>query len=214
MTTSIERLSPAVVTVALADSKTGKIETLSCTPEHPLFVQGQGWVEAGSVGIGSSIVSRAGPALQVTGLTWEKNKAQELAAGSAGSSFGGYTVYNLTVEDDHTFFVGAVGGGTWVHNACSIDWNRAEHIFRDAAGHVNPSTLASKGRFARLFEQVGSNPANLRTDAVTAELITSQGAAAGVSAYTQVFRNGKQVWALVRNNKIINAGVNAIGSAR
>ena len=94
-------------------------ETITCTPEHPLFVQGQGWVEAGSLGIGTSLVSRAGRALQVTDLTWENNKAQELAAGSAGSSFGGYTVYNLTVDGDHTFFVGAAGGGTWVHNACT-----------------------------------------------------------------------------------------------
>jgi len=92
-------------------------ETITCTPEHPLHVQGQGWVEAGSVGIGSSIVSRAGPALAVTALTWQKDKAEELAAGSAGASFGGYTVYNLTVEEDHTFFVGTTGGGTWVHNS-------------------------------------------------------------------------------------------------
>ena len=28
------------------DAKTGEAETLMCTPEHPLFVQGQGWVEA------------------------------------------------------------------------------------------------------------------------------------------------------------------------
>ena len=125
VTASVKRLSPAVVTVALADSKTGKIETLSCTPEHPLFVQGQGWVEAGSVGIGTSIVSRAGLALEVTSLTWEKNRAEELAAGT-GSSFGGYTVYNLTVEGDHTYFVGASGGGTWVHNAGPCDWKPAE----------------------------------------------------------------------------------------
>ena len=99
----------------LRDAKTGKAETLTCTPEHPLYVQGQGWVEAGSVGIGTSIVSRAGPALQVTDLSWQKNKAEELAS---GGGFGGYTVYNLTVEDDHTFFVGNTGGGTWVHNGC------------------------------------------------------------------------------------------------
>ena len=101
--------------------KTGHDETLTCTPEHPLYVQEQGWVEAGSLGIGTSIVSRAGPALEVTDLTWQKNKAQELAAGT-GSSLGGYTVYNLTVEDDHTFFVGTAGGGTWVHNLnCGYD---------------------------------------------------------------------------------------------
>ena len=94
---------------------------MTCPPEHPLYVQGQGWVEAGSLGIGTSIVSRAGPAMQVTDLTWQKNKAQELAAGSSGSSFGGYTVYNLTVADDHTFFVGTTGGGIWVHNVCPIN---------------------------------------------------------------------------------------------
>ena len=115
VTATVERHAPVIVDVVLHDARTGKAETLTCTPEHPLYVQGQGWVEAGSVGIGTSIVSRAGPALQVTGLTWEKNKAEELAAGT-GSSFGGYTVYNLTVEGDHTFFVGAAGGGTWVHN--------------------------------------------------------------------------------------------------
>ena len=117
VTFTIERHAPSVVDVTLHDAKTGKTETLTCTPEHPLFVQGQGWVEAGSVGIGTSIVSRAGLALEVTSLTWEKNRAEELAAGT-GSSFGGYTVYNLTVEGDHTFFVGINGGGTWVHNAC------------------------------------------------------------------------------------------------
>ena len=121
MTATVERHAPSVVDVALHDAKTGASETLTCTPEHPLYVQGQGFVEAGSLGIGTSIVSRAGPALQLTGLTWQKNKAQELAAGSAGASFGGYTVYNLTVADDHTFFVGTTGGGTWVHNNCQLE---------------------------------------------------------------------------------------------
>jgi len=103
-------LSDLIVNIVLRDAKTGHEETLTCTPEHPLYVQGQGFVLAGQLGIGTSIVTRAGPALQVTGLTWQKDKAQELAAGSPGSSFGGYTVYNLTVEDDHTFFVGTTGG--------------------------------------------------------------------------------------------------------
>ena len=100
----------------LYNAKVGASETLTCTPEHPFFVPGTGWVEAGSLGIGTSIVTRAGPQMAVTALTWQKNKAEELAAGSSGSSFGGYTVYNLTVDGDHTFFVGITGGGTWVHN--------------------------------------------------------------------------------------------------
>ena len=125
---------PVIVDVTLRDAKTGKAETLTCTPEHPLYVQGQGWVEAGSVGIGTSIVSRAGPALQVTALTWKQNKAEELAAGT-GSSFGGYTVYNLTVEDDHTFFVGNIGGGTWVHNNCDLASPQARTHILDGDGN-------------------------------------------------------------------------------
>ena len=154
VTTSIERLSPAVVTVALADSKTGKIETLSCTPEHPLFVQGQGWVEAGSVGIGTSIVSRAGPALEVTSLTWEKNRAEELAAGSAGSSFGGYTVYNLTVEGDHTFFVGTSGGGTWVHNTCTGTADELYNNTGKAPWQTTPGTNTLEGQYVNDIKQV------------------------------------------------------------
>ena len=142
VTVTIERHAPVIVDVTLHDARTGKAETLTCTPEHPLYVQGQGWVEAGSVGIGTSIVSRAGPALQVTDLTWQKNKAEELVAGSAGSSFGGYTVYNLTVDSDHTFFVGSADGGTWVHNIEPCDLQS----FSDAAGAPSKNGFTRAGR--------------------------------------------------------------------
>ena len=66
---TIERHSPAVLDVVLHDAKIGQTETLTCTQEHPLYVQGQGWVEAGNLRTGSSIVSRAGPALRVTNVT-------------------------------------------------------------------------------------------------------------------------------------------------
>ena len=70
-------------------------------------------MEAGSLGIGTSPVSRAGPLLSVQGVSWHRAQAgQSLLAAKP------YTVYNLTVEDDHTFSVGNAGGGTWVHNGC------------------------------------------------------------------------------------------------
>ena len=201
LSTSV-RTAQSVVTVTTADAKTGQVaDRLSCTPEHPLYVQGQGWVLAGNLSVGTSILTRAGPALFVVAVGHQKQAS-------------GYTVYNLTVEDDHTFFVGTTGGGTWVHNTCAFDVKRAEHIFRDAAGHVNPSTLASKGRFARLFEKVGSDAANLRADAVAAGVFPPAAAAAGANAFTKVFRNGKQVWVFVRGNKILDAGINAVGSLR
>ena len=72
-------------------------------------------MEAGSLGIGTSLVSRAGPLLSVQGVSWHRAQAQVGQSLLAGQP---YTVYNLTVEADHTFFVGSAGGGTWVHNTC------------------------------------------------------------------------------------------------
>jgi len=79
------------------------VETLTTTPEHPFYVVGRGYVDAGQLGIGSLIVTRAGPAVVV----------QSYAVLSRPE---GYTVYNLEVEDNHAYFVGKTNGGVWVHN--------------------------------------------------------------------------------------------------
>jgi RHS repeat-associated protein len=98
------RHSDAVVTVALANSVTGAVvEQITATREHPFFVEGQGFVPAGGLAVGNAIVTRAGPSLVVKGVTWHRRTE-------------GYAVYNLVVEDDHTYFVGKANGGLWVHN--------------------------------------------------------------------------------------------------
>ena len=83
--------------------------TITTTTEHPFYVKGRGFVRAGSLGIGTQIVTRAGPSATVT--------ATRIMTRAAG-----YTVYNLTVDGDHTYFVGKLAGGVWVHNAelCEI----------------------------------------------------------------------------------------------
>ncbi len=122
-------------------------------------------------------------------------------------------VYNFEVEDNHDYFVGQ--SGVLVHNNC-VGRSAAVlgHIFRDSPGHVNPATIASRERFIQIFESVASKAANLRSDAVAAGIITQDAANAGVQAYTQVMRDGSQVWALVRNGTIFNAGVNPAGMLR
>ena len=75
-------------------------ETIETTREHPFYVQNRGFVKAGELGIGSSIVTRAGPTVQLVATT----------AGAA------QTVYNFEVADYHTYFVGQ--GEVWVHNTC------------------------------------------------------------------------------------------------
>lgn len=79
---------------------------------------------------------------------------------------------------------------------------------------MNPASTASQQRFIQLFQRVANNPANLRTDAVSAGIITQDAAAAGVRAYTWVANSGRQVWVTVRGNEILNAGVNAAGAIR
>ncbi len=94
----------------------GKTQAIVCTPEHPFFVDGKGWVEAGSLGIGTSIVTRAGPTLAVKSLDWKRS------AHHAGAGTPAFTVYNFTVDASHTFFVGTANGGAWTHNStCDLD---------------------------------------------------------------------------------------------
>jgi hypothetical protein len=80
------------------------------------------------------------------------------------------------------------------------------HIFRNDTGHVNPSTLTSQNRYINLFEKVGNNSANLNPNVLT----NFQRNAGGFQGYSQIFRNGKQVWVQTLDGKIINAGVNII----
>ncbi|NOK18595.1 TreTu family toxin [Corallococcus carmarthensis] len=77
----------------------GTVETLGTTAEHPFWVQGQGWTKAQDLEVGDALVTAGGVGVRVQAL-----------AQSAQSE----TVYNLEVEQAHTYFVGTLG--TWVHN--------------------------------------------------------------------------------------------------
>ncbi len=84
------------------------METLSGTVEHPFFT-GAGQVAMGNLGIGTAILTRAGPRLLVKSVRVESHPE-------------GVWVYNCTVEGDHTFYVGTAQGGAWVHNGeCVTD---------------------------------------------------------------------------------------------
>ena len=63
----------------------------------------KGWVGMGSLGIGTEILTRAGPRLVVKSVNRQHFET-------------GIKVYNFTVDDTHTYFVGTALGGSWVHN--------------------------------------------------------------------------------------------------
>ena len=76
--------------------------TIETTPTHPFYVQNNGFVPAGRLAIGTSIVTRAGPCAVLEKVTRRFKSA---------------TVYNFEVEDFHTYFVGK--DELWVHNNCA-----------------------------------------------------------------------------------------------
>ncbi len=118
VTETFSHVAPQVLTLTLSDPKTGlPVEHLVCTPEHPFYVDGRGFVKAGDLGIGTSIVTRAGPVLTLSAALWSALPAPATGLALGGGNPGGYHVYNLRVEDDHSYFVGTVHGGTCVHNA-------------------------------------------------------------------------------------------------
>ena len=150
--------SDHLITLTLADSKTGKaVETIQTTRNHPLYVDGKGWIPAGGLAIGNSIVTRAGPTLVIKDIYWERQAD-------------GYKVYNFEVEDTHTYFVGTANGGSWVHNygiypekplnhayqrghaadfGVSGNWNRQNaQKFKDALdNHMDNAPLTGIGTF-------------------------------------------------------------------
>jgi hypothetical protein len=95
-----EREVGETLVLILADGE--RIET---TANHPFYIEGRGFVPAGHLGIGTLIVTRAGPSLKVV---------------KAERKVGRTKVYNLEVEDFHTYFVGKGEGGIWVHNQCTF----------------------------------------------------------------------------------------------
>ena len=78
-----------------------EIET---TPEHPFYVDGKGWTDAQELEVGDLLISTDGQLTPVEDVR-----------------FTGETkpVYNLSITNDHTYFVGDVGWqfSVWVHNA-------------------------------------------------------------------------------------------------
>jgi hypothetical protein len=76
----------------------GSIET---TPNHPFFTADRGWIDAGSLRIGEKLRTDTGTDATVSGFTVSATPT---------------TMWDITVDGAHSFFVGS-GSGVLVHNA-------------------------------------------------------------------------------------------------
>jgi len=122
-------------------------ETIETTAEHPFYVDGKGFVPAGELGIGTSIVTRAGPSLRLHAADSHRRQS---------------TVYNLEVEDFHTYFVGKAK--LWVHNLdCSHVWPDAKEMadnVQGLAGNERPSSAGAIRLPGDFHSHVGVNSKN------------------------------------------------------
>jgi RHS repeat-associated protein len=125
----------------LGDTSGKIVETIRCTVEHPFYVDGKGWVGAKDLGIGTEIVTRAGPCLIVRKVEREKHPS-------------GVGIYNFEVEGLHSYFVGKTNGGVWVHNQSWKSRPRFGHTF-DTHGQGSKNTTSLLGRAASTNEPQG-----------------------------------------------------------
>lgn len=96
--TTHHHFNKGVMNLTVAD-QIGRSEVLTATPNHPFWVIGQGWVEAGQLRASDGLLSATGEQLTVQDTEWLQDRAD---------------VYNIRVRDDHTYFVG--DQQVWVHN--------------------------------------------------------------------------------------------------
>ncbi len=92
-------------------------EWIETTPEHPFYVEGKGWTDAEDLEMGDEVRQADGTTGTVW-LQWNVQKTQEM--------------YNLTVDEAHTFFV---GDGQWLVHNCSAQIPKYD---RSAFGDLDP----------------------------------------------------------------------------
>ncbi|MGC1377270.1 MAG: polymorphic toxin-type HINT domain-containing protein, partial [Anaerolineales bacterium] len=94
VTDTIHHTDQTIVKLTIDD------ETLTATPEHLFYVEGKGWVNAKDLQVGDAVRKANGSAGKVKNVKTEQTTRE---------------MYNLTVKDAHTYYVGK---GQWlVHNA-------------------------------------------------------------------------------------------------
>jgi intein/homing endonuclease len=111
------------------------------TAEHPFYVEGAGWVACQDLKIGDRLLSADGTTVTVEDL-FDTGEYE--------------TVYNLRIQDYHTYFVGREewGFSVWAHNACyqqvGVSNDLAQQALAYRKGLANPLT----GRNVMVLEYV------------------------------------------------------------
>jgi RHS repeat-associated protein len=96
-------------------------DILEVTPQHPIYVPEQGWVEAGNLEIGDLLLGRDGLPVVLEDIEWREGLVE---------------VYNFEVEGLHSYFAGQVE--VLVHNCTELEGIRkiADEGVSNAVGSI------------------------------------------------------------------------------
>jgi hypothetical protein len=119
-------------TDTLLDLRTTNEDVIT-TPEHPFFVHGKGWVKAGALKPGNQLDTESPNKLVSVVSTQVVHKRQ--------------AVYNIDVENTHTFYVGK--DNLLVHNGdCVPEIEQVgEYLSGKAPMQVTPGTTSLEGQY-------------------------------------------------------------------
>jgi guanyl-specific ribonuclease Sa len=124
-------------------------DSITTTTEHPFWVEGAGFVRAADLRAGDVLGSRRArapsPVLAVVSRDDDVSGPLVVKATTVrGRGVTPWAAFNLTVAQDHTFFVGA--SKAWVHN-CITDFDvkrlpqgQQDSVF-DTLSHINSGTV-------------------------------------------------------------------------
>jgi hypothetical protein len=108
-------------------------EDITCTPNHPIYVENKGWIRAKNLNVGDFLVSMKYDNIVIDDIRVEKLLIPEVT-------------YNFEVEDNHTYYVGEQS--VLVHNKCTrIDYSIS-------TGRTTPNNLSEK----LAMDEIKSNP--------------------------------------------------------
>jgi alpha-2-macroglobulin len=126
--------------------------TLKVTPDHYLWINGK-WNVAANINIKDSLTGLRGENVPVTSIEWFRGKIP---------------VYNLEIENKHTFFA----DGVWVHNQKGGGGGRS--VFKDTA-YWNPSVKTNSEGKAQVTFKLPDNLTTWVMAAVSANPSTQVG---------------------------------------
>lgn len=184
-------------------------EEIITTVDHPFYVQGRGFIEAGNLLVGDKLVSSIGEDLTIEDYHIELTEES-------------VSVYNFKVDDFHTYFVGDCL--VWVHNATyetdigDYKGNRTQEQYEDLArdpAHKNslrPDDI-KQGEMERniglSLEKAGRLDKIVRDPTGKAEFIDSSGQKWDIKSFNSNYPARKGGFTLNKAMESINGELNA-----